>query len=162
MRWWSIALTLVTSLWTGSPVNAAGDLFEQASLQGLRAVQVVVENFAPDISRDGLDRERVKAAVERQLRQAQVTVEPQAENALYVHLGTHKNEDGVYSYALSLQLLQLVLLFRDPGLVTWGTTWSLDQVGSVSPAKVSDLESLIARGVNTFVEDYQIANPIVR
>lgn len=162
MRGWSIALTLIASLWTGSHAYAAGDLFEQASLQGLRAVQVVVENFAPDISRDGLDRERIKAAVEQQLRQAQVTVEPQAENALYIHLGTSRNEEGVYSYALSLQLLQLVLLFRDPGLVTWGTTWSLDQVGSVAPAKVSELESLIARGVNTFVEDYQTANPIVR
>ena len=162
MRWWSIVLTLLASLWTGLHAYAAGDLFEQASLQGLRAVQVVVENLAPDISQDGLDRERIKAAVEQQLRQARVTVEPQAENALYIHLGTNKNEDGVYSYALSLQLLQLVLLFRDPGLVTWGTTWSLDQVGSVAPAKVNELESLIARGVNAFVEDYQTANPIVR
>jgi len=153
---------LMVSLWGGTHGHAAGDLFELASLQNLRTVQVVVENLAPDIIKDGLDRERIKAAVERQLQQAHVAVEAQAENALYIHLGTAKNEAGLYSYSLSLQLLQLVLLFRDPGTVTWGTTWSLDQVGSVAPAKVNELESLIARGVNTFIEDYQAANPTER
>jgi hypothetical protein len=119
----------------------------------------VVENLATDISQDGLNREQIKAAVEQQLQQAHITVETQAENALYIHLGTVKNEAGLYSYSLSLQLLQLVLLFRDPGLVTWGTTWSLEQVGSVAPPKLNEIESQITRGVNTFIEDYQTANP---
>ncbi len=159
MKWWSVALSLIVSLWGSSRAHAAGDIFEQASLQGLRAVQVVVENLATDISHDGLDREQIKAAVEQQLQQAHIAVETQAENALYIHLGTVKNEAGLYSYSLSLQLLQLVLLFRDPGLVTWGTTWSLDQVGSVAPTKLNEIESQIARGVNAFIGDYQTANP---
>lgn len=162
MKWLSAALLLGVCLWGNTRAYAAGDVFERVSLQGLRAVQVVVENLAPDITNDGLDRERIKAAVEQQLQQAHIAVEAQAENALYIHLGTIKNEAGLYSYSLSLQLLQLVLLFRDPGLVTWGTTWSLEQVGSIVPAKVSDLESLIARGVNAFVDDYQMANPSSR
>ncbi len=162
MKWWSVVLSLVVSLWGGTRAHAAGDIFEQASLQGLRAVQVVVENLAPDIAKDGLDRERIKAAAEQQLQQAHIIVETQAENALYIHLGTVKNEAGLYSYSLSLQLLQLVLLFRDPGLVTWGTTWSLEQVGSIAPAKLGEIDSLIARGVNAFIEDYQTANPTSR
>jgi hypothetical protein len=52
-----------------------------------------------------------------------------------------------------------VLLFRDPGLTTWGTTWSLEQVGSIAPAKLNEIESQIARGVNAFIGDYQTANP---
>lgn len=159
MKWWSVTLSLVVSLWGSTYAYAAGDIFEQASLQGLGAVQVVVENLATDITNDGLDRAQIKAAVEQQLQQARITVEPQSENALYIHLGTFKNEAGLYSYSLSLQLLQLVQLFRDPGLVTWGTTWSLSQVGSVAPAKLSDLDSLIVRAVNAFIEDYQMANP---
>jgi len=162
MKWSIVLVMLMLSLWGGTHTHAARDPFELASLQGLRAVQVVIENLAPDITQEGLDRERIKAAVERQLQQAHVAVEAQAENALYIHLGTAKNEAGLYSYSLSLQLLQLVLLFRDPGVVTWGTTWSLDQVGSVTPAKVSEVESLIARGVNALIEDYQAANPIDR
>jgi len=43
--------------------------------------------------------------------------------------------------------------------VTWGTTWSLDQVGSSAPANIEEVESLITRGVNAFIEDYQMANP---
>jgi len=159
MKWWSVALSLVVSLWASSYAHAAGDVFEQASLQGLRAVQVVVENLAPDIAQDGLDRAQIKAAVEQQLQQARITVEPQAENALYIYLGSAKNEAGLYSYSLSLQLLQLVLLFRDTSIVTWGTTWSLTQVGSVAPARVTDIDSLITRAVNVFIEDYQTANP---
>src|SRR6266481_5035717 len=152
-KWWSVTLSLIVSLWGSPRAHAAGDIFEQASLQGLRAVQVVVENLATDISHDGLDREQIKAAVEQQLQQAHITVEAQAENALYIHLGTLKNEAGLYSYSLSLQLLQLVLLFRNPGIVTWGTTWSLSQVGAITPARVSELDSLITRGVNAFIED---------
>jgi len=158
-KWWSVTLSLIVSLWGSPRAHAAGDIFEQASLQGLRAVQVVVENLATDISHDGLDREQIKAAVEQQLQQAHIAVETQAENALYIHLGTVKNEAGLYSYSLSLQLLQLVLLFRDPGLTTWGTTWSLEQVGSIAPAKLNEIESQIARGVNAFIGDYQTANP---
>jgi hypothetical protein len=159
MKWWSVALSLVVLLWGETRTYAAGNIFEQASLQGLNAVQVVVENLAPDITQDGLDRTQIKAAVEQQLQQAHITVEAQAETALYIHLGTLKNEAGLYSYSLSLQLLQLVLLFRNPGIVTWGTTWSLSLVGAIAPARVSELDSLITRGVNAFIEDYQTANP---
>ncbi len=162
MKWRSIAVMLTIPLWGSTSAHAAGDVFERASLQGIGVVQVVIEDLAPDIIKDGLDRDRIKAAVERQLQQAQVAVEAQAENALYIHLGTVKNEAGLYSYSLSLQLLQLVLLFRDPSTMTWGSTWSLAQVGSIAPAKVSEIESLIAQGVNAFIEDYQAANPLDR
>jgi hypothetical protein len=163
MQWRGFVSTLVATfligVWHGA-VYAAGDVFERISLKGLKSVQVVVEDFAPDLIKDGLNRERIKSTVEQQLTQAGILVEPQAENALYIHLGSVKNETGVYSYALSLQLVQLVLLFRDPSLLTWGTTWSLDLVGSVAGASVSDLEPLIGRGVNSFVADYQAANQL--
>ncbi len=159
---WSVVLILAVSFWNGrggTPAYTAGDVFERASLRGLNTVQVVVEDLALDVTQDGLNRERIKVAVEQQLQRAGIGVEQQADTALYIHLGTVKNSAGLYSYGLSLQILQLVLLFRDPSLVTWGTTWSLDQVGSSAPANIEEVESLIARGVNAFIEDYQMANP---
>lgn len=150
---------LLTVPWHGS-AHAAGDVFERISLKGLKSLQVVVEDFAPDLIKDGLDRERIKSTVEQQLTQAGILVEPQADTALYIHLGSVKNDTGTHSYALSLQLVQLVLLFRDPSLLTWGTTWSLDLVGSVAADNVHDLEPLIGRGVNAFVTDYQAANQL--
>jgi hypothetical protein len=162
IKWWSIMLVLAVSLWIGKSgplVYAAGDVFERTSLKGLKAVQVVVEDLAPDITQDGLNRERIKSWVEQQLVRGGIAVEQQGENALYIHLGTAKNDAGLYSYALSFQLLQLVLLFRDPSLVTWGSTWSLDLVGSIAPDNLSEIEPLIARGVNAFLVDYQAANP---
>jgi hypothetical protein len=163
MKKWVLFLGVVFALsfFVSFRVYAAGDVFERASLIGLKRVQVVVEDLAPDILQDGLSRERIKEQVEHQLQRVGISVEQQAEDALYVHLSTVKNEVGLYSYALSLQVLQLVTLFREPGLVTWGTTWSLNQVGSVSPDEVAELEPLIARSVETFIEDYRVANGLV-
>jgi hypothetical protein len=163
MKRCGILLVLIALSWTGtesSLVQAAGDVFERTSLKGLKSVQVVIEELAPDIAKDGLNRDQIKSSVERQLEQAGILVEQQAENAFYVHLGSAKNETGVYSYALSLQLVQLVFLFRDPSLLTWGTTWSLNLIGSVTPENLSEMEPLISRGVNAFVTDYHIANDI--
>src|SRR6266540_4229266 len=101
VKWWSVVLVLAVSFWSGrgcTPVYAAGDVFEQASLRGLNTVQVVVEDLALDVTQDGLNREHIKAAVEQQLQHAGIGVEQQADTALYVHLGTVKNSAGLYSY----------------------------------------------------------------
>ncbi len=94
----------------------------------------------------------------RQLTRAGIAVETQAENALYINLDATLGQFGEYSYALSLEFLQLVLLFRDPSMVTWGTTWSLGQVGTLSSQSVDELNTLIARGVSSFIEDYLSVN----
>src|SRR3989442_8078201 len=119
VKWWSIVLVLAMSFWNGrggTSVYAAGDVFEQASLRGLKTLEVVVEELARDVTQDGLNRERIKAAVEQQLQRAGIRVEREADTALYIYLGTVKNSAGLYSYGLSLQLLQLVLLLRNPSL----------------------------------------------
>jgi hypothetical protein len=161
MRKWCIGLVLIVLLWQGgsaSQGHAAGDGFERASLRGLAAVQVVVEDLAPDVIQAGLTREHVKQVVEQQLEQGGIPVVPQAEHAFYVHLGTARTDTGSYSYALSFQLLQLVLLFRDPGILTWGTTWSFDLVGALASDNLGAMDALLSRGVNAFITDYQAAN----
>jgi hypothetical protein len=157
----TLAVALFLAFCLGLPTTTpafAGDVFERASLRGLNTLQVVVEDLAIDATHDGLDRDRIKATVEQQLQQAGIPVQQQADTALYIHLNTVKTEAGFYSYGLSLQVLQLVLLFRDPSLLTWGTTWTFDQVGYVVSTNIADVETLITRGVNAFIEDYQAAN----
>jgi hypothetical protein len=161
MRKWCIGLVLTVLLWQGgsaSQGHAAGDGFERASLRGLVAVQVVVEDLAADIIQDGLTREHIRQVVEQQLAQGGISVVQQAEHAFYIHLGTAKTDTGSYSYALSFQLLQLVMLFRDPGILTWGTTWSFDLVGSLASDNLSAMDGLLSRGVTAFITDYQAAN----
>jgi hypothetical protein len=163
MRQCCIKLVLIVLLWqvgSASQGHAAGDGFERASLRGLTAVQVVVEDLAPDIIQDGLTRDHIKQVVEQQLGQGGILVVQQAEHAFYVHLGTARTDTGSYSYALSFQLLQLVMLFRDPGILTWGTTWSFDLVGSFASDNLGALDTLLSRGVNAFIADYQIANSL--
>jgi hypothetical protein len=159
-RWTVCFLATLVFCWSRTlPAYSAGDVFEQASLRSLTPIQVVVEDLAPDLTQEGLDRTQLKLDVERQLQQAGIQVEQQAEHALYIHLGTQRHETGFYGYALSLQLLQLVLLFRDPSIVTWGTTWSIDQTGVIASSEIRDIAQMITRSVNAFIEDYRTANP---
>ena len=153
--WWlGIALLLSTP----SNIPAAGDLFERASLQGLGSLQVVIEDLAPEVVLDGLDRDVLKIAIEEQLIQAGITVEPQAEHALYIHLKTTSPMAGTYSYALNYEFLQLVLLFRAPEVVTWGNTWSHSQIGMLPVSEIEQVAAIIAQGITLFIDDYQASN----
>mgnify|MGYP004108297901 CR=1 FL=1 len=153
--WW---LSIVLVLSTPSNVPAAGDLFERVSLQGLHSIQVVLEDFAPEVVKDGLDRDVLKIAIEEQLIQAGITIEEQAEHALYVHLRTTAPMAGTYSYALNYEFLQLVLLFRAPEVVTWGNTWSHSQIGTLHASEIGQVAAIIAQGITRFIDDYQASN----
>jgi hypothetical protein len=160
---WYIPLVFCLLVWGGlsGPVHAVGDPFERASLIGITTLQVVVEDLNPLIVGDGLDRAQIKETVSQRLEQAGIIVEEQAENALYIHLDAVKNDAGFYSYSSSLQLLQMVLLFRDPGIVTWGTTWSSHNTGAIAPDQVHELELEVQRGVQMFLIDYRAANSVL-
>ncbi len=151
-----LGIVLVLSI--PSDVPAAGDLFERASLQGLRSIQVVIEDLAPDVVQDGLDRDVLKTAIEEQLIQAGIIIEQQAEHALYIHLKTTSPTEGTYSYALNYEFLQLVLLFRAPEVVTWGNTWSHSQIGTLPTSEIGQVAAIIAQGITLFIDDYQAAN----
>ncbi len=151
-------LGIVLVLSAPSDVPAAGDLFERASLQGLRSLQVVIEDLASDVVQDGLDQDVLKTAIEQQLIQAGITIEQQAEHALYIYLKTTSPTEGVYSYMLNYEFLQLVLLFRAPEVVTWGNTWSHSQIGTLPASQIGQVAATVAQGVALFIDDYQAAN----
>ena len=157
---WCVGLFVSLFMWSGytGQATAAGDPFERASLAGITTLQVVVEDLNPSIVQDGLDRVEIKDYVTQQLEQAGIVVEPQAEHAFYVHINAVKNPLDWYSYSISFQLLQMVFLFRDPGMLTWGTTWSLNETGSLPVDRVNELETDISRGVTMFLTDYRAAN----
>lgn len=160
MDWWRLGLVISLFMWGGyvGQARAAGDPFERASLAGITNLQVVIEDLHPLIVQDGLDREQIKDYVTQQLEQAGIVVEPQAEHAFYIHIDAVKNPFGWYSYNVSFQLLQMVLLFRDPGVVTWGTTWSHTGTGSLPPERVNELGIEFTRGIEMFLSDYRAAN----
>src|SRR5262245_33809530 len=141
------------------PAYPAEDFFEILSLKNIRGFQLIIEDLAHDLATDGLDQKQLKTEVEQQLQQAGITVDNQSEHALYIHIGTQKNETGLYSYALSLQFLQLVLLYRDLSIVTWGTTWNFELTGFIASSEVKGISQMIAHSVNVFLTDYRSANP---
>ena len=151
---WMTAFLLLND----NQAGAAGDLFERNSLTGRTALQVVVEEL-PQLAREnGLHREELKTAMTRQLQSAGIPVAPQAENALYISLDASEAGTDQFTYVLSFEFLRLVLLFRDPSVETWGTTWSFRSVETLPTTQMRNLETLNKQGVNVFVYDYLVAN----
>ena len=78
---------LVVSLAGGvTPAVASDSQIERATLTGLTPISVVVEELPAIAEKSGLTTASIQADVERRLRQAGITLSPDADAYLYVHV----------------------------------------------------------------------------
>jgi hypothetical protein len=115
--------------------QAFGDSeIRRETLRGLQGVGVLVEDIRPETEHDGLTRDQVRIDVELRLRQSGIRVLSREERAatpgapyLYVNINTYKRPmTEIYSYDISVELNQAVLLTRDPSIWAIGaTTWEV-------------------------------------
>ena len=160
----SLTLILVGWLVGQSAAMAASDsAVERVSLTGLTTLSVVVEDLAPIAVQNGLTGAALQTDVERRLRQARISVTPDADAYLYVHVTVvDAGTSSPLPYVVEVALMQEVTLPR--GLRTRTplqcSTWSLNRLGLVSanvlrPA-VSDR---VGEFVDQFIRAYQSVNP---
>jgi hypothetical protein len=136
---------------------------ERVTLTGLTPVSVVVEELAPIAVKNGLTAAMLQADVERRLRQAGITMTPDADAYLYIHVTVaDPGSPTPMPYVVEVTLMQEVTLPR--GLKTRTPlqvpTWWVNRLGLVSPeglrvavsGRVGDL-------VDQFVRAYQSVNP---
>jgi hypothetical protein len=154
-------LLVATSAW------ASGTPFEIGSLRGLKDLAIVVEDLHPDIEQDGLDRSTIKTDVELKLRLAGIRIATFAEvprtgggRYLYVNVNsTQMKELSLYAVSIRLELVQGVLLARDPTTILPGRTWAVSSVTCVGKNAVSSARDVIKDLVDVFINDYLAANP---
>jgi hypothetical protein len=128
----SIRLTLALLLLTSTGAQGLDTEFERATLRGLNGVQVVVEDMAPDIVRDGLTRQQLQTDVELRLRKAGIRVLTAEEHQralgrpwLYVRVSTSQPSGlSSYSFAIEAELYQDTYLARNPDRTVSAATWS--------------------------------------
>jgi hypothetical protein len=137
---------------------------ERESLKGLSAIYVVVEPIEREIERQGLTREKIRTDTIQRLRKAGIRIlskkewlKNRAGPYLYVNLNIQKDPYGVYFHAFRVELVQKVVLIRDPKLEVFATTWSRQLLGS--RGYLSQVRYAIQDAVDLFLRDHGLANP---
>ena len=134
---------------------------DRDTLKNLRAVDVLIEGLPPEVERDGLTTEELRADVESRLRQSGLQVTTDASEAIYVNLNAHRTTmpDDRYIYNVEVDVNQPVAVLRTNAL-TLAATWSRATVGITPVSRFpqsakDDVHDLIDR----LLADYMSVNP---
>jgi hypothetical protein len=146
-----------------SAFAASDSQVERASLTGLSTMSVVVEDLASVATRTGMTVAGLQTDVESRLRKAGISVTPDADAYLYVHVTVaDPGAAGPLPYVVDVALMQEVTLPRGVKTRTplQCQTWGLNRLGMTTPDR---LRMLVTERVQEFVEQfiraYQSVNP---
>ncbi len=132
-------------------------------LKGLGAVRVGVEELTPMAEQLGLTRQTLRTDVELLLRKYGIEVEKNPKtNYLYVTVGVMRNEIGVIGYNISVEFSDIVILVRNPEIITSASVWQMGGYGTVGRDNFKEIRTTVEDFVKAFINDYLAANPIDR
>jgi hypothetical protein len=146
-----------------APAAAGDSQDDRITLTGLTPISVVVEDLSSVAQKNGLATATVQADVERRLRQAGISLTPDADAYLYVHI-TVADPGGTLPlpYIVDVSLMQVVTLPRGVHTRTplQCPTWGVNSLGMVSGAglKVA-IGDRVAQFADQFIRAYQSVNP---
>jgi hypothetical protein len=163
-RRWVVCALAAASLAGGTAAAAPSDSqVERASLTALTTISVVVEDLAPVAQKNGLSGAAIQADVEQRLRQAGISITPDADAYLYVHITVADPGASLpLPYLVDVSLMQEVTLPRGVKTRTplQVPTWGLNRLG------MSDAGGLrvVANGrvdefVDLFIKAFRSVNP---
>ena len=151
-----------------SPLFALNSEMNRSTLQGLKGVRVLVEDFAPEVEREGLVKNQIQKDVEDKLRAGGMKVLTQEEALkipgepyLYVNLNVNfsKDEEEVCSYSIDIALIQNVNLVRNPKQTTYAITWSTGGVGLIGKKSLGQLKESVEDVIDIFIKAFFSVNP---
>ena len=151
-----------------SPLLALNSEMNRSSLQGLKGIRVLVEDFAPEVEREGLVKNQIQKDVEDKLRAGgmkilnqEEAVKTPGEPYLYVNLNVNfsKDEEEVCSYSIDIALIQNVNLVRNPKQTTYAITWSTGGVGLIGKKSLGQLKESVEDVVDIFIKAFLSVNP---
>ena len=147
----------------------AGDsAMDRATLRGLKAVKVIVDPPSPDIERQGVDREQLRASVELKLREAGIKIDNGAIEFVGLSIasvapGRRSSlslKKAPVSLTVGLGVYQIVTLSRDQTTKTVAETWGDERIMSAAPKGLDhELSGAVDDLVDQFVKAYRSVNP---
>jgi hypothetical protein len=152
---------LVALLMSGGIVRAATNTpMDRATLRGLHGLKVVVEPPSPELESAGINAENLRAQIEERLRNAGVTIDPQAREFLGLGFMAALEKKGATALCLHLDLYQNVSLERDATIKTATETWGTQSVVLVWPKQLNEVAGSTVDELTTqFINAYKSANP---
>ena len=139
----------------------AGDApLDRATLKGLTAVNVVVDQLDARVEGAGVTASAVRARLEDRLRAANITVDESKSEFMAVRMTGVRASRGPFAVAVTLGAYQPVILSRDPKVRTATQTWEVETVLLAEPkqlyrAAMDTIDELSA----AFVTAYRSVNP---
>jgi len=129
-------------------------------LKGLGAVRVLVEELTPMAEQLGLTRQALQTDVELLLRKYGIEIEknPKTRN-LYITVSVMRNEIGVISFKISVEFSDIVILVRNPEIITSASVWQTGGYGTVGRDNFKEIRATVEDFVKIFINDYLAANP---
>lgn len=131
----------------------------RATLRGIAALSLVIEDVDPEAETDGLTRRDLQAEVESQLRRAGIPVLPGTPEHLYVNVNAMKRDNGLYAYAISVEFKQMLSLVREPQTTIIAPTWSVGAIGTGGALRLHEVRAAVAALVDSFIQVYREQNP---
>ena len=133
---------------------------DRATMRGLKAVKVVIDNPQPATPREALDNQQLQTLVELRLQNAGIATNPDAVEFLGVNATYTRERRGPYAAAFAIGLYQVVMLGRERSIKSVVETWGLQSVQLAQPKQLhqvsrKNLEAL----VDQFIVAYRSVNP---
>ena len=128
-------------------------------LRNIQKLGVVIERL-PSAMDEGKLQQRLRAQVERRLRQAGIEVLPKREAInnglpyLYVNVNILKTEIGLYVFTTRICLKQTMLLPPEPLLALYASTWEIGGVGTVGVGNLPTMLESIREQLDQFCDDH--------
>jgi hypothetical protein len=134
---------------------------ERASLKGLGAISLVVEDLAPAAQKYGLTVTLLQNDIKQRLQRAGIAVRQEADPYLYVRI-TVADAGGLLplGYAIQVTLMQEVALPRGINPHFQAATWWVSSAGITAADRLSPAVSgKVQEFVDQFIKAYVSVNP---
>ena len=154
----------------GAFLAEAGDAaLDRATLKGLKAVGVIIDQLPPELAKEGVTADELQTRLAQRLRDAHITIDPAAKEFVGLRASLVRDTSrsllrtparGPYAVSMTIGLYQPVTLVRDSTIRAAPQTWEVDTVLMADPkllyrAAMESVDDLAAR----FVAAYRSVNP---
>lgn len=147
--------------------------FRVQPLKGLDGIVILVEVLSSDAQHAGLKRDQLIRDVELRFRKYGIPIKEVTVGSPYLYVNVNfmqsRYKSGeraeAISYSIDLEFIQSVNLTRNPStLVANGVTWSTHSLGITfdDPRLVRMIRDKLDDQIDVFINDYLLANPVVR
>src|SRR4051812_12531729 len=109
-------LFFTLTLFTAFLANAGDATLDRATLKGVKAVGVIVDQLPPDLPKEGVTPDVLQTRLTERLREAQITIDPAAKEFVGIRASSVRAAKGPYAVSMTIGVYQPVTLARDPSI----------------------------------------------